>query len=340
MKKFYLFGGVVLVFAAAGTVAFLYLSQPPPSAAVAPRRAPARSAEAVAALREQAAQGNVGAQVELGRLYAKGEGITNSYREAAKWYEKAANQGNAEAELALGELCEAGQGVLKDVPRAIKLYRQAAEQGNAGAQYTLGFMYESGSGLPTDQAQAAQWFRRAAEGGDPLAQYDLGQRYDLGVGVPVDRIESYKWLSLASAQGQADSPSRLKTVQAKMTRAEIKEAKRRVADFAPSKKPQAGHDSYPTTATSLSQERFLWKEEPVLVSVLSSGDVVQESYKSVFGNCGSRPKEAPIDPEKQTNWSLLTSAPTKNKIFQTRSEAKGGFYLLGGLLPQRVFRSL
>jgi len=185
----------------------------------------------VTALRAKAEQGNPQAQAQLARLYVKGQGVTNSYVEAAKWFRLAADQGNADARAGLGELYEAGRGVPKDLPQAIKLYRLAADQGNAGAQYTMGFLCEAGRGLPQNQAEATRWFRLAAEQGDPLSQYDLGQRYDLGVGVPVDRIEALKWLTLAAAQGQKDAPARLDTVKSKMTREEISEAKRRAASF-------------------------------------------------------------------------------------------------------------
>ena len=40
----------------------------------------------VAAVRDKAAAGDAAAQAELGGLYAKGESVTNSYAEAAKWF--------------------------------------------------------------------------------------------------------------------------------------------------------------------------------------------------------------------------------------------------------------
>jgi TPR repeat protein len=194
----------------------------------------------IAALRSRAEGGDAPAQAQLAGLYARGDGVTNSYAEAATWFRKAADQTNALAQLGLGELYEAGQGVPKDMPQALKLYRAAAEQGLAKAQYTLGFMCESGRGVPVDQTQAAKWFRLAAEQGEPLSQYDLGQRYDLGVGVPVDHIEAYKWLALAAAQGQNDARDRLETVRKNLSRAQIAEAQARVSAIS-SKSPNSAH---------------------------------------------------------------------------------------------------
>jgi TPR repeat protein len=182
-------------------------------------------------LRAKAEQGEAQAQFQLGTLYAKGEGVTNSYVEASKWFGRAADQGNAEARLALGELYEAGQGVPKDVGQAMSLYRQAAEQGSTRAQYTLGFLYEAGRGVPQNQVEAANWFKRAAEHGDALSQYDLGQRFELGVGVSIDRTEALKWFVLAARQGQPDAASRRDKLKKSMTRSEISEAERRADSF-------------------------------------------------------------------------------------------------------------
>src|SRR5215204_1684155 len=55
-------------------------------------------------VRTKAESGDAQAQADLGRAYSKGEGVKQSYSEAAKWYLKSAEQGNAIAQNALGEL--------------------------------------------------------------------------------------------------------------------------------------------------------------------------------------------------------------------------------------------
>jgi TPR repeat protein len=185
----------------------------------------------LAALRAKAEQGDALFQARLGRLYLKGEVVTNSYEEAAKWFQLAAEKGNSDAEAGLGELYEAGQGVPQDMKKALLYYRQAADKGHAGAQYTLGFMAECGRGLPANQAEAVKWFLKAAEQGEPLSQYDLGQRYEKGVGVTVDLAESFKWLKLAADQKQPDAIVLRDEVRKKMSAEEIAEANRRVAAF-------------------------------------------------------------------------------------------------------------
>ncbi len=183
------------------------------------------------AVRAKAEGGDAQAQRDLGRMYAKGQGVPESYTEAAKWYRKAADQGNAEAQIALAELHEAGQGVARDEKEAAKLYRKAAEHGLAAAQYNLAAMYVIGKGVQQNNAEALKWYRRAAEQGDPLAQFNLGMRYYEANGVVADPVEAYQWLSLASAQGIPDATKARGDLKRKMTSAQVSEAERRVSGF-------------------------------------------------------------------------------------------------------------
>ena len=185
----------------------------------------------VAAVRAKAEAGDAQAQRDLGRMCARGQGVPESYAEAAKWYRKAADQGNAEAEAALGELHEAGQGVARDEKEAAKWYRRAAEQGLAAAQYNLAAMYVIGRGVPQSNAEALKWYRQAADQGDALAQFNLGMRYYEANGVVADPVQAYQWLSLASAQGIPDATKARADLNGRMTPAQVSEAERRVSAF-------------------------------------------------------------------------------------------------------------
>jgi Sel1 repeat-containing protein/zinc ribbon protein len=179
--------------------------------------------------------GDSRAQNLLGEMYSKGTGAPQDYKEAAKWYRLAANQGLASAQNHLGELYEAGQGVPHDEAEAARWYQGAAEKGFVVAQYGLAVMYASGRGVKLNDAEAVKWYQQAADGGNALAQYNLGHRYIAGRSVPQDRVEAYKWLSLAAAQGLPDAVKVRDELNGSMTGEQIKEGKRRVATFVPTK---------------------------------------------------------------------------------------------------------
>ncbi len=70
---------------------------------------------------------------------------------------QAAEQGNAKSQFYLGVMYAKGQGVPQSEKQAEHWYRKAAEQGDASAQYNLGVMYENGQGVRQDHVQAVQW---------------------------------------------------------------------------------------------------------------------------------------------------------------------------------------
>ena len=94
-----------------------------------------------------------------------------------------------------------GQGVTQDYKQAMKWYRLAANQGNADALFFLGNMYYEGKGVPQDYREAVKWHRRAAAQGEARAQLSLGIQYYGGKeGVAKDNQYAYMWLSLAASK--------------------------------------------------------------------------------------------------------------------------------------------
>jgi TPR repeat protein len=67
-------------------------------------------------------------------MYATGEGVTQDYNEALKWYTKAAEQGYAAAQHNLGKMYWNGHGVPEDFVQSYKWLNLAAAQGNETAK--------------------------------------------------------------------------------------------------------------------------------------------------------------------------------------------------------------
>ncbi|TDI77451.1 MAG: sel1 repeat family protein [Betaproteobacteria bacterium] len=122
-------------------------------------------AQALEILRPIAEEGNAEAQVALGQMYAKGQGVTRNYQEVLKWFRLAAAQGNVEAQFRLGAMYAKGKGVTQDYQEAVKWFRILAAQGNAQGQYKLGLMYRGGQGVTQDNVHAHMWFSLAENQG-------------------------------------------------------------------------------------------------------------------------------------------------------------------------------
>jgi TPR repeat protein len=157
-------------------------------------------------LTQAAEQGYAKAQLNLGSIYFRGQGVAQNEVEAAWWYRKAAEQEHAGAQYNLGVMHENGRGVAKSNVEAVQWYRKSAEQRDAVAQFILGNTYYKGKGVAQSDAEAVRWWRKAAEQGEACAQCNLGMLlFDGGVGVNKNLAESFKYLTLAAASSDSEA---------------------------------------------------------------------------------------------------------------------------------------
>jgi len=84
-----------------------------------------------------AVQGNVRAQFDLGLMYAKGDGVRRSEREAFKWFHKAARNNHTEAKFYMGLSFAQGRGVKKQAQLARYWFKLAAKAGHRQAMAHL-----------------------------------------------------------------------------------------------------------------------------------------------------------------------------------------------------------
>ncbi|MGD8569345.1 MAG: hypothetical protein PVJ39_14755 [Gammaproteobacteria bacterium] len=177
-----------------------------------------------------ATDGDPAAQMLLGQLYFKGEGVEKDIATALYWYEKAASQGFGEAQYRLGSLYFTGKdNIPKDYNKAYQWLSQAAENGkpeakpkleglfkmesgkvvnlheslevlqqvaatgNRQARYLLAEKLLDGIGLEKNTAKAVEMLTDDAKHGFVKAQKRLGELYYYGKGVPQDYYEAYAW---------------------------------------------------------------------------------------------------------------------------------------------------
>jgi TPR repeat protein len=198
-------------------------------------------ARALRLLQPLAEQGDAGAQVALGAMYAQGLGVPLDLEVARGWFSKSAAQGNekarsnllymadgflyprdgaprcrdalsiitelaslqyAAAYTAAGNLLFEGCGEVAPQPaEGVGWWRMAAAGGDPVAQTNLGVAYASGRGVERDYAAALEWYRKAAAQGHAAAQFGLGTMYEHGEGVASDPDEARHWYELAAAGG-------------------------------------------------------------------------------------------------------------------------------------------
>ena len=130
---------------------------------------------------------------------------SGDYATALKKWKPLAEQGYATAQVSLGFMYDKGQGMPQDHAEAVKWYRKAAEQGDAIGQFSLGSMYYEGNGVAQDYAEAVKWYRKAAEQGLAAAQNSLGAMYYEGTGIIQDTMAAHMWFNIAAANGNENA---------------------------------------------------------------------------------------------------------------------------------------
>jgi len=196
-----------------------------------------QSYQQAAAWYEKAAAQNVpAAEYNLGVMYANGQGVPKSASDAEKWFLKAAQQGVRDAETSLATIYSEDSGGSQNYAEAEKWYRKAADQGIASAAFNLGVMYDVGQGVSQDYNQAIQWYRKAADEGYAAAMTNLGILYYNAQGLKRDLIQAYCWFSRAQRGGDPRAADLISVTAEKMTPSQIRKAQAQIGSWQPSGK--------------------------------------------------------------------------------------------------------
>ncbi len=97
------------------------------------------------------------AQYYVAMMYLRGEGVEQSYDEAAKWFRKSAEQRVKQAQYRLAELYMSGRGVPKDYEYAYAWYRVGAEHKHKNSMATLAV---AKANLSADELEEAEKLSR------------------------------------------------------------------------------------------------------------------------------------------------------------------------------------
>ena len=116
------------------------------------------------------------------------------YKKAIETYRKAADQGDPSTATALGNMYARGQGVTGDYSEAAGWWRKAADTGYAGAQYNLGTAYAQGRGVPEDHVQAYLWLSLSAASRGEGQERRAKSRDDVASKLTADQLAEGKRL--------------------------------------------------------------------------------------------------------------------------------------------------
>lgn len=177
---------------------------------------PRNEARAVELFERAAEKGHKRAQLNLGTLYLRGQGVPRDLIQARAWLEKAAMNGDPYALYALGRAMSESLGPANaDLVRAADLYRQAAAKGHPFAALRYGLALSDGSGIKRDPVAAHRWLVHAQASGVPEAALALG---DIAARTPASRDKAandkilklaINWFEVAANAGVASAQFKL-----------------------------------------------------------------------------------------------------------------------------------
>jgi TPR repeat protein len=147
----------------------------------------------IKSLQEKAANGNVAAMVELGRIFlSEDKDVEINYAEALKWFDAASAKGSPEAMAYCGYVhYYGGHGVEKDKHQALFYFKASAEKGDRLGQFFYGqSLMDDGN-----QTAAPEWLEKSAEQGLLAAQLALAEFY-----AGADSANAVKWYKRAAGQ--------------------------------------------------------------------------------------------------------------------------------------------
>lgn len=148
-------------------------------------------------LENNALQGNIDAQYNLGRYYFERREIKGNIDKAFYWFDKVAENSNAEIQYEIGvcyDLCD-------NEDRAFYWYKKAAEKGNKEAQQDLGIAFMLGKGTEPDEFEGHKWFKRAVENGNIDAMWGLGKSFLDGNGTEQNYEKAFYWFRKGAEKG-------------------------------------------------------------------------------------------------------------------------------------------
>ncbi|KAK7743339.1 ERAD-associated protein [Diatrype stigma] len=117
----------------------------------------------------------------IGRMWLRGEGVKQDFKNAQRWFERGIKHGDAQSQWGMGVMNLHALGMKKNVALAAGYFRAAADQDFNAAHVALGALHLD-QGSPEDLKVANHYFEAAVRWGNFEAQYYIAEMTHYGVG--------------------------------------------------------------------------------------------------------------------------------------------------------------
>jgi TPR repeat protein len=288
-----------------------------------------KNREALKALQHAADAGSSEADHRLGLVFAEGQaGVERNDQRAAEYFGRAATAGHRRAQINLGILYLRGQGVARDLVQARAWLEKAAATDDPNALYALGrAMEEHDDTVGADSVRAADVYRRAAEKGHALAALRYGLAMVDGLGVKRDPNGAQTWLLQANDSGVPEAALALGDLSARTAASRDKEANAKIVERAVSWYEVAAKAGVPSAQFKLANAYFAGAgiaRDPVQ-ALAWYGRAAQQGLpeaENAFGVMLTGGVAGTPDPVEGYKWLILAEAGGYPDTHAVREKAK------------------
>ncbi len=146
-------------------------------------------------------QKNQSSCVNLGIMFANGQGVARDTGKAATLFQHACDAGIGAGCDHFGLALEFGQGIQQDLPRAITTLEKGCNLGNSESCNRRALMAERAQGSPKDSVTAVKFYEKACNLGDPFGCGNLANHLASGDGIPRDQARAAQLRKQACDKG-------------------------------------------------------------------------------------------------------------------------------------------
>lgn len=128
--------------------------------------------------------------VNLGIMFANGEGVARDTGKASTLFQGACTAGIGSGCERFGSALRNGSGIQSDLPRAAETFKKGCDLKNAVACNQLALMNVRGEGIPKDTVKAVTLFQKSCDLGDGFGCGNLANHLASGDGIPRDPVRA------------------------------------------------------------------------------------------------------------------------------------------------------
>lgn len=173
--------------------------------------------------------GYTDATVNMGKMYARGQGVDESPEAAYEYFTKALEDNDPVAMAEIGQMHEKGQGVERNYNEALKWYKKSADEGYSRGNFMAGRLYKKekvGRFLIKPMSDDTKIYVQSTisnfRANDFSNAENLGNIYSDGINIPAFPRIAYTYYRIAELNGSTTALPKMERLQGELNERDLR----------------------------------------------------------------------------------------------------------------------